>query len=92
MFSSFKSLFSSKSNTDNKANIDYQENNSYLADQKTAEKTAEVEKEEEEKMSFRLSMDIFKEQDLSKKSFEISLYDSVKIYEKFYTEVLKNWR
>ncbi len=92
MFSSFKSLFSSKSNIDNKANIDYQENNSVLADQKTAEKTAEVEKEEEEKMSFRLSMDIFKEQDLSKKSFEISLYDSVKMYEKFYTEVLKNWR
>ena len=86
MFSSFKSLFSSKSNIDNKANIDYQENNSDLADQKTAEKTAEVEKEEEEKMSFRLSMDIFKEQDLSKKSFEISLYDSVKMYEKFYTE------
>jgi hypothetical protein len=91
MFSSFKSLFTYKSNTDN-ASLDYLENNSDLADQKTAEKTAEVEKEEEEKMRFRLAMDIFREQDLTKKSYEISLYDSVKMYEKFYMETLKNWR
>mgnify|MGYP000920813704 CR=1 FL=1 len=93
MFSSFKNLFISKTNSDNKDNHYYQENNSEdLADQNTAEKTTEFEKEEEEKMRFRLTMDIFKEQDLTKKSFEISLYDSIKMYEKFKSEILKNWR
>lgn len=92
MFSSFKNLFTSKTNSDNKDNQNYQENNSEdLADQKTAEKTTEFEKEEEEKMRFRLAMDIFKEQDLTKTSYEISLYDSVKMYEKFFGEILKNW-
>lgn len=88
MFSSFKSLFISKPKEDNEKNN--QENNSDLADQNTSEKTTEVEKEEE-KMRFILAMDIFKEQDLTRKSFEISLYDSVKMYEKFHLEILKNW-
>lgn len=93
MFSGFKNLFTSKTNTDNKDNINYNENNSEdLADQNTNEKTTEFEKEEEEKMRFRLAMDIFKEQDLTKTSYEISLYDSSKMYETFNSEILKNWR
>ena len=94
MLSGFKNLFKSKGKENSKKDYpkDNQGNNSEdLAEQDTAEKTADLEKEEE-KMRFRLAMDIFKEEDVTKTSFEISLYDSNKMYENFYGETLKNWR
>lgn len=91
MFSSFKNLFTSSSGNSEKENK-RKNNSDYLADQLTQEKTTEFEKEEEEKMRFRLAIDIFKEQDQTKTLYEISLYDTVKMNEKFDSEITKNWK
>jgi hypothetical protein len=97
MLSGFKNLFKSqpKTSNNNSNNADlkkYEENNSEnLSEQDTAEKTAFSLEKEEEKMRFRLAMDIFKLEDNTKSNYEINLYDTAKMFETYFTETLKNW-
>lgn len=87
MFKSFKNLFSSKQEDNNKKNI-----SDDITDQKTQEKTGEDIEKEEEKMRLRLAMEIFKEEDPSKSLYEISLFNQSKMYESFFGERIKKWR
>ena len=99
MFSSFKNLFKSAPKAQNnekptdhpheKYNEDNSEN---FSEQETAEKTGVYVEKEEEKMRFRLAMDIFKFEDTTKSNLEINLYDTVKMFEAYFGEKLKNWK
>jgi len=88
MFKSFKNYFSGKTNE----NSEEKDNSDDLAEQDTIEKTAEFLEKEEEKMRFRLAMEIFKDDDSTKSLYEISLFNQAKMYESFYGERLKNWK
>lgn len=88
MFKSFKNLFVS-TGKEKQENINQSDE---IAEQNTAEKTAEMLEKEEEKMRLRLAMEIFKEEDPSKTFYEISLYNQGKMYESFYGERIKNWK
>jgi len=99
MFSSFKNFFKSgtKSQINEKPNENntekYEDDNSAnFSEQETAEKTGVYVENEEEKMRFRLAMDIFKIEDEKKMNYDINLYDTIKMFEAFYGEKLKNWK
>ena len=99
MFSSFKNLFKTAPKTQiNEKTIEnldekYDEDNSEnFSEQETAEKTSVYVEKEEEKMRFRLAMDIFKFEDETKSNFDVNLYDTIKMFEAFYNEKLKNWK
>lgn len=99
MFSSFKNLFKSAPKAQNNekpidnSNEKYDEDNSEnFSEQETSEKTNVYVEKEEEKMRFRLAMDIFKLEDETKSNFDINLYDTVKMFEAFYNERLRNWK
>ena len=99
MFSSFKNLFKSapkaqknEKPVDNQNKKDNEDNSENLSEQETAEKTGVYVEKEEEKMRFRLAMDIFKLEDETKSNYDINLYDTVKMFEAFYGERLKNWK
>lgn len=98
MFSSFKNLFKSapkaQEKPTEKQNEKYNEedNSENFSEQETAEKTGVYVEKEEEKMRFRLAMDIFKLEDETKSNFDINLYDTVKMFESYFGERLKNWK
>lgn len=99
MFSSFKNFFKSTPKEQNNEkpidilNEKYNEDNSgNFSEQETAEKTGVYYENEEEKMRFRLAMDIFKLEDETKSNYDINLYDTIKMFEAYYAERLKNWR
>jgi len=99
MFSSFKNFFKTtpktqnneKLTTDNLEKYD-NDNSENFSEQPTAERTGDYLEKEEEKMRFRLAMDIFKMEDETKSNFDVNLYDTVKMFEAFYLEKLKNWK
>jgi hypothetical protein len=99
MFSSFKSLFKAQPKTQNNEKPTENTNENYNEDsfensseQETAEKTGVYVEKDEEKMRFRLAMDIFKFEDETKSNFDINLFDNIKMFEAFYAERLKNWK
>lgn len=98
MLSGFKNLFKSNpkktnnTSTNNEGkNVD-DSNSQNFSEQDTAEKTAGLLEKEEEKMRFRLEMDIYKSEDTTRTQYEINLYDVSKMFENFFAERLKNWR
>ncbi len=98
MFSGFKNFFKPSQKVQNieKENDfieKYENDNSEnFSGEPTAERTGDYLEKEEEKMRFRLAMDIFKIDDVTKSNFDVNLYDTLKMFETFYNEKLKNWK
>jgi hypothetical protein len=89
MFSSFKNLFTTTKTTENSLGKDINQYNSENIIDKDNEENKEKEKE---KMIFKLSMEIYKEEDPTQTLYEISLFNQTKIYDSFYGEKIKNWK
>lgn len=97
MFSGFKNLFKSNpKKADNADDTNKKKDNDNSNSQNTTESSIDYktggQMTNDDKIRFMLAMDVFKLEDPSQAEYDINIYDTIRMFETFFGERLRNWK